>query len=140
MKLEYVALIYDVGEAGEEGEKKEGEEGGKGVQAQMLAPSVNFFFVCFQNKIAHELFLKKLWTGRLQNFTGLNYAFQLTPTLVLDALSAGNEIRYINDSRSFPDDDANESIQQPPTVVISPNCEASIWLVNDVHHIAITAS
>jgi hypothetical protein len=42
MKLEYVALIYDVGEAGEEGEKKEGEEGGKGAQAQMLAPSVNF--------------------------------------------------------------------------------------------------
>jgi hypothetical protein len=45
MKLEYVALIYDVGEAGEEGEKKEGEEGGKGAQAQMLAPSVNFLIL-----------------------------------------------------------------------------------------------
>jgi len=83
----------------------------EGAQAQMLAP--------------------------LQNFTGLNYAFLLNANLVLDALSIGNETRYINDSRTWPNNDSNE---QTPTLAISPNCEASIWLVNDVHRIAITAT
>lgn len=73
----------------------------------------------------------------LQNFTGLNYAFLLNANLVLDALSIGNETRYINDSRTWPNNDSNE---QTPTLAISPNCEASIWLVNDVHRIAITAT
>ena len=59
---------------------------------------------------------------------------------ILDALSVGNETRYINDSRTLPDNDSNDATPQPPTVAISPNCEASIWLVNDVHRIAITAS
>jgi len=78
----------------------------------------------------------------LQHFTGLNYTFHLNSTTILDALSAGNETRYINDSRTLPDKDSNnKSIPQPPTVAISsPNCEASIWLVNDVHRIAITAT
>ena len=84
--------------------------------------------------------LKNPLTGRLQRFTGLNYSFQLNSNSVLDALSAGNETRYINDSRTLPDNDSNnESIPQPPSVAISTNCEASIWLVNDVHRIAITA-
>lgn len=78
--------------------------------------------------------------GRLQSFTGLNYSFQLNSTSNLDALSVGNETRYINDSRTLPDDDSNESVPQPPTEVIPPNCEASIRLVNDVHRIAIIAS
>ena len=47
-------------------------------------------------------------------------------------------MRYINDSRTLPDDDSNKSVPQPPT--ISPNCEASVWLVNDVPRIAFTAS
>lgn len=80
--------------------------------------------------------------GRLQKFTGLNYSFQLNSTSNLDALSVGNETRYINDGRILPDDSdgSNEVIPQPPPMAISPNCEASIWLVNDVHRIAITAS
>jgi len=74
----------------------------------------------------------------LQKFTGLNYSFQLNSTCILDALFVGNEIRYINDSRELPDDDTpNESA--PPRPVTSPNCDASIRLVNDVHRIAITA-
>jgi len=77
----------------------------------------------------------------LQKFTGLNYSFQLNSISNLDALSVGNETRYINDGRTLPlpDDDSNESIPQPPPVAISPNCEAGIWLVNDVHRIGITA-
>jgi SET domain-containing protein len=70
----------------------------------------------------------------LQKFTGLNYSFQLNSTSILDALSVGNETRYINDSRELPG-----SVAQHPAEVVTPNCEASIRLVNDVHRIAITA-
>jgi len=75
----------------------------------------------------------------LLKFTGLNYSFGVNQNFVLDALSVGNEMRYINDPRTLPDDEStNESIPQPPT--ISPNCEASVWLVNDVPRIALTAT
>ncbi|KAF8806487.1 SET domain-containing protein [Phlegmacium glaucopus] len=78
----------------------------------------------------------------LQKFTGLNYSFQLNSTSILDAWSVGNEIRYINDSRQLDDESStqnSELVPHPPAEIVTPNCEASIRLVNDVHRIVITA-
>ena len=80
------------------------------------------------------MILNSKWKSRLQKFTGLNYSFGLNPISTLDALSVGNETRYINDCRELPG-----SVPQHPAEIITPNCEASIRLVNDVHRIAITA-
>jgi len=57
----------------------------------------------------------------LNRYTGLNYLFNLNRSLALDALTVGNETRYLNHDAE-------------------PNVTASAWLVNDEHRIAYYAT